>query len=94
MRVSRSAGSGANIGAANVGRINAGTANFAAMHGTRAGRGRYAYRGHGYGGGGFRVYAFGDPDYYDSYSDDGNCYQRRLVPTPFGLRWRTIDICD
>ena len=21
------------------------------------------------------------------------CYQKRLVPTPFGLRWRTVNVC-
>ena len=23
----------------------------------------------------------------------GGCYQKRLVPTPFGLRWRTVNVC-
>jgi hypothetical protein len=53
------------------------------------------WRGHGrrfgYGFGG--LYAFGGPDYYgyDAYGD--GCWQRRLVPTPFGLRWRLVDVC-
>lgn len=21
------------------------------------------------------------------------CYQKRLVPTPFGYRWRTVNVC-
>ena len=23
----------------------------------------------------------------------GGCYQKRLVPTPFGYRWRTVNVC-
>jgi hypothetical protein len=26
------------------------------------------------------------------YGDDG-CYQPRRVPTPFGWRWRTVNVC-
>lgn len=52
------------------------------------GHGRYAYRGDGYGG----LYAFA-PGYYD-YSYDNSCYQWRWVPTPFGLRWRDVWVCD
>lgn len=22
-----------------------------------------------------------------------SCYQQRLVPTPFGYRWRTVNVC-
>jgi hypothetical protein len=50
--------------------------------------------GHGgFGGGGFALgaglgalYDFAGPGYY-------GCYQQRLVPTPFGLRYRTVDVC-
>ena len=54
------------------------------------GHGRYAYRGDGSGYGG--LYAFA-PGYYD-YSYDNSCYQWRWVPTPFGLRWRDVWVCD
>jgi hypothetical protein len=23
----------------------------------------------------------------------GGCYRNRLVPTPFGYRWRTVNVC-
>jgi hypothetical protein len=32
------------------------------------------------------LYDFAGPGYY-------GCYQQRLVPTPFGLRYRTVDVC-
>jgi hypothetical protein len=38
---------------------------------------------------GFGLYAYG-PDYYDY---DYSCYQRRLVPTPVGWRWRLVWVC-
>ena len=51
-------------------------------------------------GPGVGVFAFGGgPTYYDyyDYNDydavDG-CWQRRLVPTPYGLRWRLVDVCE
>ncbi|ACI93460.1 putative Sulfur globule protein [Afipia carboxidovorans OM5] len=40
-------------------------------------------------GGGPRFYA-GGPYYYGGYS---GCYVRRLVPTPWGPRWRRINRC-
>ena len=45
-----------------------------------------------HGGPGFRggvggLYAFGGQAYY------GGCWQRRLVPTPFGMRWRLVNVC-
>ncbi len=47
---------------------------------------------HGWGGPRFFV---GGPVYYGpGYSDGyGGCYVRRLVPTPFGPRWRLINRC-
>jgi hypothetical protein len=42
---------------------------------------------HGWGGPRFFV---GGPVYYGGY---GGCYVRRLVPTPFGPRWRLINRC-
>jgi hypothetical protein len=44
--------------------------------------------------GGVGLFAFGGPAFYDyDYYADG-CWQRRLVPTPFGWRWRLVDVCD
>ncbi len=45
---------------------------------------------HHYGWGGPRVY-IGGPAYYGG--GFGGCYVRRLVPTPFGLRWRLVNRC-
>ena len=48
---------------------------------------------HGWGGPRFFV---GGPAYYGAYGYDsgyGGCYVRRLVPTPFGPRWRLINRC-
>jgi hypothetical protein len=44
---------------------------------------------HGWGGPRFFV---GGPVYYGDYGY-GGCYVRRLVPTPFGPRWRLINRC-
>lgn len=33
----------------------------------------------------------GGPFLYDFAG--GGCWQRRLVPTPFGLRWRLVNVC-
>jgi hypothetical protein len=73
--------------------------NFAGTRGTFAGRDfdrdrdhDRRFRGFGFGG----LYAY-DPGYYDysdadTYYGDG-CWQRQLVPTPFGLRWQLVDVC-
>ena len=46
---------------------------------------------HGWGGPRFFV---GGPVYYGGYYNGyGGCYVRRLVPTPFGPRWRLINRC-
>jgi hypothetical protein len=45
---------------------------------------------HGWGWGGPRI-VLGGPAYY-GYSY-GGCYVRRLVPTPWGPRWRVINRC-
>jgi len=50
---------------------------------------RFRHRHHNGGFVGFGLYAYG-PDYY---GDDYSCYQRRLVPTPVGWRWRLVWIC-
>jgi hypothetical protein len=43
---------------------------------------------HGGGWGGHRFFV-GGPAYYGS----GGCYVRRLVPTPWGPRWRLVNRC-
>ncbi|WGD48978.1 sulfur globule protein precursor [Bradyrhizobium sp. CB1650] len=43
---------------------------------------------HGYGWGAPRFYAGGPVSY-----GYGGCYARRLVPTPWGPRWRLINRC-
>jgi hypothetical protein len=45
---------------------------------------------HGWGGARFLV---GGPAYYGYGDGYGGCYVRRLVPTPFGPRWRLINRC-
>jgi hypothetical protein len=83
---------GSNFGTARIGAGPAvsgrvATANPAFNHG---GNFRHGWHG-GWGG----LYAFGGswigPDYND-YGYD-SCWQRRLVPTPFGLRWRLVNVC-
>jgi hypothetical protein len=52
-----------------------------------------AWTGHGgwhHGWGGPRFFV-GGPAYYGY--GYGGCYVRRLVPTPFGPRWRLINRC-
>jgi hypothetical protein len=47
------------------------------------------------GWGGPRIFV-GGPVYYGGYGDYdgyGGCYVRRLVPTPFGSRWRLVNRC-
>jgi len=76
----------------------AGPSNFAGTRGNFAARGfdrdhdgHRHFRGFGFGG----LYAFGGPEFYgyDNYYDD-SCWQRQLVPTPYGLQWRLIDVCQ
>ena len=45
---------------------------------------------HGWGWGGPRVFVGGPAVYGYGY---GGCYVRRLVPTPWGPRWRLINRC-
>jgi hypothetical protein len=47
------------------------------------------------GGGGWHHHHWGhgfDIGYYGGYGDDG-CYVTRRVLTPFGFRFRTVNIC-
>jgi hypothetical protein len=45
---------------------------------------------HGWGWGGPRVLVAGPAFYGYGY---GNCYVRRLVPTPWGPRWQLVNRC-
>lgn len=86
--------------------VAAAALGFAALAPTTAsaGGGRGHGHGHGHGhhgwhGGGWHHghhhhwrgprFAFGGPTYYGN----NGCYVRRLVPTPWGPRWRTINRC-
>ena len=48
----------------------------------------------GWGWGGPRI-VVGGPAYYGygGYGGYGGCYARRLVPTPWGPRWRLVNRC-
>lgn len=57
----------------------------------------HGWHGGGWHGGGFHRgwgggprFFVGGPAYYGGY---GGCYVRRLVPTPWGLRWRLVNRC-
>ncbi|WP_439924258.1 hypothetical protein [Nitrobacter sp. JJSN] len=61
---------------------------FGGGHGGHFGHGHFGHHfGHGHFGHGFGV------AYVGGY-DDGGCYVVRRVPTPFGYRLRTINVCD
>ncbi len=72
--------------------------NVAANNWNGRGDWRFRHRGRFFGPG-VGLFAFGGfgPDYYDYYDSDyaydNGCWQRRLVPTPFGWRWRLVDVC-
>lgn len=71
------------------------TSHFASGSARLRGHGGMGWHGRRGRGGFGGLFAFGGPDYYDydyGYYDNG-CYIRRLVPTPFGLRWRLVDVC-
>jgi hypothetical protein len=51
-----------------------------------------AWGGHGWHGG----WGWGGPRFYvggPAYYGYGGCYVRRLVPTPWGPRWRLVNRC-
>jgi hypothetical protein len=53
-----------------------------------------AFGGHGWHGGGWHGgprFFVGGPGYYGY--GYGGCYVRRLVPTPWGPRWRLVNRC-
>lgn len=72
----------------------------AALVPTSASAGRWHHHGwhhggwhhhhHHHGWGGPRVFIGGPAFYAGGY---GGCYVRRLVPTPWGLRWRLVNRC-
>ncbi|MBN9587271.1 MAG: hypothetical protein BGN84_15575 [Afipia sp. 62-7] len=45
--------------------------------------------GHGWGHG----YGFGPVIVAGGYADDASCYVQRRVRTPYGIRWRTVNVC-
>ena len=45
--------------------------------------------GHGWGHG----YGFGPVIVTGGYADDAGCYVQRRVRTPYGIRWRTVNVC-
>lgn len=45
--------------------------------------------GHGYGYG----FGFSPVIVSGGYADDDGCYVRRRVRTPYGIRWRTVNVC-
>jgi hypothetical protein len=53
------------------------------------------WKGGGFGG--FHHHHHLGPGFGIGYLDNGfggdGCYQTRRVPTPFGFRWRTINVC-
>jgi hypothetical protein len=58
-----------------------------------------AFGPHGFHGGGWHGgwhggprFLVGGPGYY-GYGGYGGCYVRRLVPTPWGPRWRLVNRC-
>jgi hypothetical protein len=50
------------------------------------------WHGGGFGWGGPRVFIGGPAYAYGAYGY-GGCYVRRLVPTPWGPRWRLVNRC-
>ena len=72
----------------------------ASAHGPHGGGGWHGggWHGGGWHGGGYRGPRFygGGPYYYGgygAYAAYGGCYVRRLVPTPWGPRWRLVNRC-
>ena len=47
----------------------------------------------GWGWGGPRIVVGGPAYYGGGYAYGGGCYVRRLVPTPWGPRWRLVNRC-
>jgi hypothetical protein len=67
------------------------TAASAHWHGGGWGGGWHGGFGHHWG----PRFFVGGPVYYGGYGYGyGGCYVRRLVPTPWGLRWRLVNVCS
>lgn len=47
--------------------------------------------GHGWGHG--HGFGFGPVIVAGGYADDEGCYVQRRVRTPYGIRWRTVNVC-
>lgn len=50
-------------------------------------KGGWHHHHHGHWGGGYGLYVGG---YGAGY---GGCYVKRLVPTPYGMRYRVVNVC-
>lgn len=63
-------------------------------HGFHGGR-HFHGGGHGWHRGHRRGphFYFGGPAYYGAYGAYAGCTVRRLVPTPWGMRWRWVNRC-
>jgi hypothetical protein len=53
------------------------------------GTGRFAFRGRRFFGPGIGLYAYGGWPWWGT----GGCWVHRWVWTPFGWRWRLVDVC-
>lgn len=62
----------------------------ASAHGSHGGWGHGGH--HGGWGHHYRGVGFGPIIVSGGYVDDG-CYEKRRVRTPYGLRWRTVNVC-
>lgn len=49
--------------------------------------------GWGWGGGYHHHYFHGGPAFGIGYVGDSGCYVTRRIMTPYGLRWRTVNVC-
>ena len=49
--------------------------------------------GHGWGYGHGFGFGFSPVIVSGGYADDDGCYVQRRVRTPYGIRWRTVNVC-
>ena len=49
--------------------------------------------GHGWGHGHGYGFGFSPVIVSGGYADDSGCYVQRRVRTPYGIRWRTVNVC-
>jgi hypothetical protein len=78
------------VAAASLGAAALAPTSASAFHGGGHGGGWHGGWHHGGFGWGGPRYFVGGPAYYGGY---GGCYVRRLVPTPWGYRWRLVNRC-